>query len=64
MKIIYEFDPYEDREDLEVFQAASSNHVKIHDIADYLRRLTKYDLRDMLPKEEIVEAIYNIINEE
>lgn len=64
MKVIYEFDPYEDREDLEIFQAASVNHVKLHDISDYLRRLRKYDERDMLPKEEIVDAIFNIINDE
>jgi hypothetical protein len=32
MKIIYEFDPYEDKEELELFRNASSNAVKLHDI--------------------------------
>lgn len=64
MKVIYEFDPHEDREELELFQKASDNHVKLHDISDYLRRLRKYDERDIIPKEEVIEAIYRIMNEE
>jgi hypothetical protein len=63
MKIIYEFDPYEDRDELELFQKAASNAYKLNEIEDYIRRF-KHDERETIPIEELKEHIYNILNDE
>jgi hypothetical protein len=64
MKIIYEFDPYEDKEELEVFRQASANHCKLHDIEMYIRNLRKYDEREIISIEEVSDAITEILNKE
>lgn len=63
MKIKYEFDPYEDKDDLLVFQNASNYYVQLIHIRDYIRSLNKYDERDLIPKEEIVDNIYEILGD-
>lgn len=63
MKIIYEFDPIEDKEDLLIHQKAVSNHCKLYDIEQYIRKLRKYDDRNVVDKQEIIDAINEIIYE-
>ena len=64
MKIIYEFDPYEDKEELEVLRQASANHCKLHDIEMYIRNLRMYDVRELISIEEVSDAITEILNKE
>ena len=64
MKIIYEFDPYEDKEELEVFRQASTNHCKLHDIEMYVRNLKKYSEQDTIDIETLWEDIASILNKE
>jgi len=64
MKIIYEFDPYEDKEELEVFRKASANHCKLHDIEMYVRNLKKYSDQDTINIEKLWEEITSILNME
>lgn len=64
MKIIYEFDPYEDKEELETYQKAGKNACKLYAIEMYIRKLSKYDNRTEISIDELKETIYNIINEE
>jgi hypothetical protein len=64
MKIIYEFDPYEDKEELELFRNASSNAVKLHDIEMYVRNLKKYSDQDTINIEKLWEDITSILNME
>jgi hypothetical protein len=63
MKIIYEFDPYEDRDELDFFQKAASNAYKLNEIEDYIRRF-KHDERETIPIEELKEHIYSILKNE
>jgi hypothetical protein len=64
MKIIYEFDPYEDKEELEVFRNASANAVKLHDIERYVRNLRKYSDQKTIDVEKLSEDIAAILYEE
>lgn len=64
MKIIYEFDPYEDKEELEVFQQATVNHCKLHDIEMYVRNLKKYSEKDTIDIDTLWEDITSILNKE
>jgi hypothetical protein len=64
MKIIYEFDPYEDKEELEVFRNASSNAVKLHDIEMYVRNLRKYSDQKTIDVEKLSEDIAAILYED
>jgi hypothetical protein len=61
MKVTYTFDPYEDKEDLQIFQKAISTHLKVHEIEEYLRKLRKYDEREEVPKQEVIDAIIDIL---
>jgi hypothetical protein len=63
MKIIYEFDPYEDKYELEVFQKASSNAYKLNEIENYIRKF-KHDDRQNIPIDELKESIYSILGDE
>lgn len=63
MKINYTFDPYEDKEDLLIFHNAKTTYTKLKEVESYLRKLRKYDERDVIPKQEIVDAIYEILTE-
>jgi hypothetical protein len=64
MKIIYEFDPYEDSEELELFRNASSNAVKLHDIEMYVRNLRKYSEQETVRVDQLWEDITAILNQE
>lgn len=64
MKIIYEFDPYEDKEELEVFRNASSNAAKLHDIERYVRNLRKYSDQKTIDVEKLSEEIAAILYED
>lgn len=64
MKIIYEFDPYEDKEELEVFRQASANHCKLHDIEMYVRNLRKYSDQKTIDIETLWEDITSILYSE
>jgi hypothetical protein len=63
MKIIYEFDPYEDKYELEVFQKASSNAYKLNEIENYIRKF-KHDDRKNISIDELKESIYSILGDE
>ena len=63
MKIIYEFDPYEDKEELELFQNASVNAKKLDEITRYVRKLNKYDEREVISIEELVTNMNEILND-
>ena len=41
MKITYEFDPYDDRDDLRIVQKASNMHSGLWDLLNYRRDLSK-----------------------
>ena len=63
MKIIYEFDPYEDKEELELFQNAGVNAKKLDEITRYVRKLNKYDEREVISIEELVTNMNEILND-
>ena len=63
MKVIFEFDPYDDKEDLAVFQNAKATYSAIIYLRDYARTLNKYDDRDLLPKDEVIATINEILEE-
>lgn len=61
MKIIYEFDPYEDKEELELFRDAAKTAKKLEDIQRYIRKLSKYDEREIISIEELTTEISDIL---
>lgn len=63
MKIIYEFDPYEDKDELELFQNAAKTAKKLEDIERYIRKLSKYDEREIISIEELTTEIKEILSE-
>lgn len=63
MKIIYEFDPYEDQEELKMFQKARDNLNRLYNIETYIRQLYKYDERDTIEIAELREKIYEILGD-
>jgi len=61
MKVIYEFDPYEDKEELKMIQRASDYHSVLWDVTGLIRDYHKYheteedelkNLKDLLNKIE------------
>ena len=62
MKVIYEFDPDEDKDALHCVQNASSYYSIIWDIAESLRQFKKYHLDDTAPEEKRWEQ-YNLLLE-
>ena len=63
MKVTFEFDPYEDKEDLALFQHAKKYYCALHYIEEYIRQLRKYDEREAIPAEEISAKFYSILDD-
>lgn len=61
-KAILEFQLPEDCEDFNMTLNASKYYCAIHDIKNYMRELTKYDERESVPKDEIVDKIHDLIS--
>lgn len=62
-KAILEFNLPEEREDFELHMNASKYFCAIHDIKNYIRQLNKYDERDTIPKEELTEKLYALLDD-
>jgi len=67
MKVIYEFDPIEDKEYLEEFQKSESMSRLIAELAGELRSAEKYNggiiwdiVRSEMPNDPADEAVYEI----
>lgn len=60
MKIIYEFDPYDDSLELNLTRNASKNYNMVNDVKEYIRSLYKHDDRDSIPKDELIEKLNEI----
>lgn len=62
MKITYEFDYYEDKDLRHEFEQGLDSLSAIFDIKNYLRNLRKHDDREFIPKEEIIEKIFGMLD--
>lgn len=51
MKVIYEFDPIEDRDELDTFIQAKNMSIAIHEFREYLRKIIKYESETYLREE-------------
>lgn len=61
MKVIYEFDPYEDKSELELMQIARCMYSALFDLDSYRRELEKgYKAHDM---ESILERLNDLLND-
>jgi len=60
-KLILEFNLPEEREEAEMTQKAGAYHSMLWEIAQYARKLRKYDERDSLPKEEVVDKLHELL---
>ena len=63
MKATFEFTLPEEREEYQVHAAASTNYCLLVDVEEYARKLRKYDDREMVPKDEIVDALYQLLTD-
>lgn len=63
MKATFEFTLPEEREEYAIAAAASKNYCLLIDIEEYARKLRKYDDREMVPKDEIVDALYQLLTD-
>jgi hypothetical protein len=62
-KAILSFKIPEEEHEFKTACAASDLALAIWNIKSYMRNLRKYDERDMIPKEEIDDAIHTILSE-
>lgn len=60
-KAILEFTLPEDNEDFKMHMNASKYYCAIEDIKNYARHLNKYDERKTIPKGEIINKLYELI---
>lgn len=62
-KAILEFNLPEDLSEYNLANNASNYYCAIDDIKNYLRKIRKYDERDLIPKQELLDAIYLILED-
>lgn len=60
-KAILEFQLPEEQEEYNLAINAIKYHCAIHDIRNYLRTLRKYDDRNKINKEELIDAIHALL---
>lgn len=64
MEVIFKFDPYEDREDLAIFQKSKDYYCALDDIRELIRKHTKYGPEDeAVTWEDLRTQFYEIIND-
>jgi hypothetical protein len=64
VKVIYEYDPIEDREDLKNVQRIGELISLEDDLTRYARHLRRYCDRESTPTEEVAEILYSILRGE
>ncbi len=62
-KLTLTFDLPEERSEASLAQAAGKLYSVCHDIAQYKRTLYKYDERDTLPKEEVIDKLSELLED-
>lgn len=60
-KLILEFNLPEEREEAEITQKAGAYHSIIWDVQQYIRKLRKYDDRELIPKDELVDSLNELL---
>lgn len=62
-KAVIEYNLPEEAEEFKVAIAAYTNYSILLDIQEYVRKLSKYDERETLPKDEVIEALRELLSE-
>lgn len=62
-KVILEYNLPEESEEYELAMNGSKYHSILWELQNYARTLRKYDERKVLPKEEIVNKIYELLKD-
>jgi hypothetical protein len=62
-KLILEFNIPEERDEAKIAQNGGLYYSMLFDIRMYLRSLNKYDERDTIPKEELIDKISSILED-
>jgi CRISPR/Cas system CSM-associated protein Csm2 small subunit len=60
-KHFIKFNLPEEQEELDMTMKAGEYHCMLHDLYTYRRELYKYDERDTIPKEELIERLDQIL---
>lgn len=60
-KVILEFNLPEEQDEYEITRSAGKMYSSLWDIQNYMRELRKYDEREEIPKDEIIEKIYSLM---
>ena len=59
---ILKFKLPEEREEFEMTQKAWAFYGALLDLQDYIRKLRKYDERELVPKEELIDKLGEILS--
>ncbi len=62
-KIIFEFDKFEDKEDIQLVMKSGDYYSMLFEIAQYTRSLDKYEERTSLPTEEVIDKIRELMSD-
>ena len=53
----------EETEEYTIAMNGLKNYCMLVDLDEYIRKLNKYDERDILPKEEVIDALRTILSD-
>lgn len=62
-KVTLEYNLPEDREEYEMAMNGSHNYSILFELQNYLRVLRKYDDRETVPKQEILDKLYELLTD-